>query len=949
MSQPLPRKRPDSSFAQPALLAWVALFLSGAAGLIDEVLWIRRSSLIFGSTTHALSSVLAVFFLGLALGGWMFGRIAERVRRPLRACALIEAGLVLLVLATPWAFGAAEDLYGRIYRALPSDSAALWAARAGLLALILLPPTTLMGGTLPLFGRHFVQDPRRIGGTIARLYALNTLGAAVGCIVAGLVLLTALGMTGGLRLAAGLNLVAALLLVAAPVRLVEPVTRQSAPPPVERRVWWIVAGLLFVTGFVALGEEVLWARFLAPLVGNTVRTYTITLALVLFGIVSGSLLVARLSDRPRSRIWAFGACQVASGLLVWLLMKLPPEWWRGLGGELPVAAVLLLPPAILSGASFPLAVRMVVASPAWAGIGIGTMIAVNTLGGIAGALTVGFWLLPHAGLEAGVRLCTIASLAAGFAVWTWLDRSTSRTARLAGASLGGLAWLAILVLLPTRLPADYLAEPDHLVAYREGFESNLAVVRRASGGLALEADRWWQGQDRKTHQIMAAHLPMLLHPDPKRVLVVGVGAGQTPMRFAMYPVQRLDCVDIEPRVFDLVRQHFPSAWTSDPRVRLLTKDGRNHLTHAAERYDVISLELGQLFRPGVSSFYTLDFYQRARRRLAPGGVISQFVPLAYLSRDELRGVVATFLEVFPAATLWYNTSELLVVGSADAPPKLRPERVSQVLADPAIARDLRFSPWGGPEHWLTRPEVLSGAYLCGPAGLRALSQGGAIYRDDRPVLEFAMARASANSAWEVETLPLLRRHLEPIESGAPGLPFAAEGAAAVREQNLNDMIAAVHLRGVEEARDRRDYEAATRLLRQALAANPENLQANRLLGDALLLLRQGEDSERFYRRALAISAEDAASHAGLGLLCLVERRYPECVEHYRAALSLDPDVGEWRSNLGAALGQSGDLRGALEQFEKAMALRPNDRDARINYERTRAALEARSRSGDSDP
>src|SRR5688572_5324006 len=374
MSQPTSVEPRDRAFALPASGAVVGLFLSGAAGLIDQICWVRRAALVFGSTTHALSTVLMVFFLGLALGGWMFGRIAQRVRRPMVTCALLEVGLALLVLATPLAFGVAENIYGGIHRALPADSAALWAARAGLVALILLPPTFLMGGTLPLFGRQLVRDTKRIGDSVARLYALNTLGAAAGCTLAGFVLLPRLGMVGSLVVAATLNLIAAGLMALARVPPVVPTTNEAAPTGGSRRTAWIVGSVVFVSGFVALGQEVVWTRFLALLIRTSVHTYALTLALVLVGIVLGSLLVARFADRAQIRGWTFGALQVASGLLVWLLMMLPPAWWRAWNSELAVACLLVLPPAILSGASFPLAVRMVVTSPAWAGIGVGTML-----------------------------------------------------------------------------------------------------------------------------------------------------------------------------------------------------------------------------------------------------------------------------------------------------------------------------------------------------------------------------------------------------------------------------------------------------------------------------------------------------------------------------------------------------------------------------------------------
>jgi spermidine synthase len=186
-------------------------------------------------------------------------------------------------------------------------------------------------------------------------------------------------------------------------------------------------------------------------------------------------------------------------------------------------------------------------------------------------------------------------------------------------------WAAIPRVLSTRVPHDHLAPRAALAAVREGREANLAVVRRDQG-LTLEIDRWWQGQDRPTHQIMAAHLPMLVHPTAQSALVAGVGAGQTPERFTFHGgLRRLDAVDIEPAVFDLIEGHFASGWMRDPRVRLLREDGRGYLMHGSTRYDVVSLEVGQISRPGVAAFYTLEMYRAVRGQLAPGGIVSRFV------------------------------------------------------------------------------------------------------------------------------------------------------------------------------------------------------------------------------------------------------------------------------------------------------------------------------------
>jgi spermidine synthase len=925
----------------PTVLAIVCLFLSGVAGLIYEVVWIRRAALVFGSTTYALSTVLAVFFLGLAAGSWLFGDLSRRLARPLRVYALLEIGLAALALASLAAFDRVEPLYGAVYRAYGPGSAALTLARIGLVSLILLPPAALMGGTLPLFCQQVAARTHRIAGSVGFLYGLNTLGAALGCALAGFALVPGVGMSRSVLVAALLNLTAGAVVAALPFAPLAP--RPAAParepgtradPPRSA----VVAALVFMSGAIALGHEVLWTRFLSLLVRNTVYTYTLTLAVVLAGIVIGSWIAGRLFDRALPRAAIFGALQVLIGAGVLALLLLPPALWDRLGEGLALYAALLLPAAILSGASFPLAVRMIVDDPALAGFGVGRIAAFNTLGGIVGSLAIGFLALPRLGLHASLLVTTGASVATGIAAWMLLDRATALGVRLAVSAAGAALWIAVPSLERTRLPAAYLANGGELVDYREGLQSDLAVVRR-EGVLNLEIDRLWQGQSRKTHQIMAAHLPMLLHPHPRRVMVVGVGAGQTPGRFLLYGIEKLDCVDIEPAVFDLIRSHFDTAWMADPRVTLIRADGRNVLTHTRERYDVISLEIGQIFRPGVGAFYTRDFYRRARARLLPGGLVSQFVPLSFLPPEAFRSVVRTFLDVFPRSVLWYNTSELLLVGVNGDSLALGEARLGLLASDARIHDDLRYGHWGGAGEWLNHPRMVMAGFLAGPRGLASLAGGAPAYRDDRPALDYATTALDVTRPTELPNLALLREHLDPVAAVCPALPAdSARAIAALRERNLGDLAARSALRRVPFVKGEANHEAVAALLTGALRDNPDNGEAQRVLGDALLALGRLEEARIHFERALALRPDDALAHRGLGFALHREDRVAEAIPHYEAAIAMGCDEPEVHNNLGAALGQRGDLAGARGHFERALRLRPDFDEARQNLERVRAAL-----------
>ena len=922
------------------LIALICFFLSGFAGLVYEVVWIRQASLLFGSTTFALSTVLAVFFLGLACGSYLFGRYGQRTGHPLLVFALVEIGLGLSALASPYAFELADILYGAIYRSLAGHAILHFLTRIVLVGFAILPPTVLMGATLPLFCRQFVRSDAKIVRSVGLLYGINTLGAALGCVCAGFVLLPELGFLDTVRLGAVLNILVGIVAGALPI------ARSGLARPrllrTEERGHWGVFALFFAVGFVALGSEVLWTRYLGLLIANTVYTYTLTLAVVLVGLVLGSVLASLFFDRTIHRARYFGVLQVLLGLVVLLLMMLPADIWRRLGEEWWVYAVLLLPPAVLGGASFPLAVRMVVEDASAASGGTGKIAAVNTLGGIAGALAIGFVGLPFFGLESSLLFVTGTSLAVGFAAWIWLDRTSTLAVKAVCIGLFSCVWLGVFHLLPTRIPADFLGEREELVSFREGYGSNLAVIRQ-DRGLQLEINRWWQGRDRKTHQVMAAHVPMLLHPDPKRVLLVGVGTGQTAARFLLYSIDRLECVDIEPTIFSFIRPHFDSRWMEDPRVELIGADGRNYLRHTPSTYDVISLELGQLSRPGVASFYTVDFYRQVKKRLRSGGFLVQFVPLSLLTTDHFRSTVQSFLAAFPHSLLWYNTSELLLIGSGR---DFAIDRaiVEGRLSSEKIRRDLEYSHWGGPLYWLNRPQVFWGSYLMGSGGLAELANGAPVYGDDRPVLDYAVARAFVHRTNALPTLDLLHKHLEPLATLMPVGSDEKETIEEIRVKNLREIAASAALRQAKVLIAVRNYQGASKLLAGALHQLPEHLVVRRTLADVLMRLGRFAEARAHYTQVVEISPRDVQALDGLGLAFHQLGHLDEAIHHYKAALRLQPDRAETCSNLGGALARRGKLKEAQFYLEKALKIKADFADAKRNLAQVQAALQRREKS-----
>jgi spermidine synthase len=920
-------------------IAVLCLILSGAAGLVHEVAWIRRATLVFGSTTWALSTVLAVFFLGLAAGSAFFARIADRTRRPLLWFGALELGVALLALASPYLFDGIDALYGHVYRVAGGAELLHGVSRVVLVAAVLLPPTLLMGGAFPLCVRSILAADASVGLQAGSLYAANTLGAVGGCLLAGFVGIPRFGISSTIAAGAVLNLIAGA--AAASIRgRAAPRIGRAAPalPDSALGASWVTL-VFFGCGFVALGLEVLWTRQLSLIVRSSVHTYTLMLAVVLVGIALGSALAAQLADRLRSREIAFGLCPIGIALCVTASTALPPRFWQEMGSPLAASCLLILPAAVFSGASLPLALRLRTAEASLAAGAVGRLIAVNTLGGIAGSLGVAFFVLPALGLAAGLRVVTGAALALGALAWTRSE--VPATLRWGGVAVALVAWLTLPLASGVRVPEDFLAGGRELVGFWEGRTGHVAVVREA-GALQLEIDRWWQGSEQRNHQTVAAHVPLLLHPAPRRVLLVGVGAGQTPARMLLHDVELLDCVDLEPAIFAAIRRHFDATWLEDPRVRTLVADGRTHILHGAERYDVISLEPGQVFRPGVAFFYSEDFYRRARARLRAGGIVAQFVPLPFLTTDEFRAVVRSFRDVFPASVLWYNTAELLLLGFESDRVRVDPARLERLASDAALRADLDYRHWGGANLALHDRELFLAGLLVGPAGLAEIGRGAESLRDDRVVLDHATSGIRESETRELPTVALLRERLEPAAS-ALGMELEAGAGARIAQlqrRNLDAIEADALTRSVAFLPDPTSAEVALRLER-ALALNPDGVRTQRMLGDLANLRGDPRAAEAHYRTALALGGEELGAHRGLAVALLALRRAREAAAHLRLAAALDPADPGVHNDLGVALAQQDLEVPAQRAFEQALRLDPEHEDARANLRRLEQQRRAR--------
>jgi spermidine synthase len=712
-------------------------FFSGASALLYQVVWQRMLSTIFGVTVYATSTVLAAFMGGLALGGLLGGRAADRMRRPLLLFSAAEAGIGLSAFATPWALQVAEQLYASLQGRAELDFAGLTAARLLCSFLVLLLPTTLMGATLPAMAAALESRGGALHSRLAALYGVNTLGAFAGTLLAGYVLVGSLGLQGTLRVAVAVNLAVALggLLIAmrsdgalrAPDGAAAPVA--AAQPTLTARQGRVLLGAFAVSGLVALGLEVVWFRMLLAYLPTTTYAFTTMLATVLLGIALGGLLAARRAPRA-GELARLGVLLAAAGALsvvsANVLARTYAAGWRT-SGLVQACVVALLPATTAMGMSYPRGLALWAASRDGVGFRVGAFSAFNLAGAILGSLLAGFALVPTFGTRVALVALSLLGVLAGLA----LLRSENGGARANRAfALAASAFVVAAATLPDPFAAarERRHHGETLLWSEEGAQATVAVHRAADGHRVLYIDGTHQANDslemRRVHQRIGL-LPLLLQPAPKRALVIGLAGGATPGALALDPDVRVDVLELSAAVVRAAELFHDMNGNVLRRgnVRLRVDDGRNHLLLTRERYDILTADLIQPFHAGAGHLYSVEYFRLCRRALARNGLMLQWI--GHPPEDQYKLILRTFLEVFPETTLW---SEAFLIGSVE-PLRLDPERFARIRDKPELAAAMAAA-------GITDRESLLRLYTAGPAALRRFAGSGEILSDDRPLVEY---------------------------------------------------------------------------------------------------------------------------------------------------------------------------------------------------------------------
>lgn len=730
--------------------------LSGAAALVYQVIWARQLSLVLGNTTISVSIVLAAFMLGLGLGAALAGRRWMSAANPLRVYALVEGAIGVYALAFGPLVRAAESLYPALF-AEDASLPVLIAARSLAALALLLVPTTLMGTTLPLTTEYLHRlGIRRQDWNAGRLYAANTLGAALGSAASGFLLIELVGIQATTALAALFNF-AVMAVAFALARGLPAAQSPTAPaPPAGARTLLLVFAC---TGGLALAAEVLWMRALTPLLGSSTYAFSSILILYLVGIALGSWIVSghvRRARRPELLVpvWilAAGAWHL---LAIEIFAALYVEHGRLSGGIRDDASLaslvrlylgvtlMILPPALLGGALFPAVTRLVGGVEGDQGGPIARAYTWNTFGAIAGSLVGGFLVAPFF-----VQLHAVQVLALGFVAVSLLAAfgavpGRAPRAALALGATAVAAWAAAGLGAEDRFIRQLGARrPEVRVEMHASDVQGVTTVLRRAG--APHRDALLVNGIGMTVKVFAtkamAHVPIALHGRAEDTLVICFGMG-TSFRSALAHGGRVDVVELVPNVLAAFEFFHADAAEvrRNPRGRMIANDGRNFLLLTRRRYDVISIDPPPpMNAAGVNHLYSRDFLELVRDRLRPGGIAAHWIPGDVQARrgsdlEDWQMVVRTFADVFPHVVLLPGLSADLVVGthllgSLD-PVALDLQRVEAAFAAPAVASDLRDFGW---------------APYAGPAQFQPLSlrppASGPLVTDDRPRLEFGLLR-----------------------------------------------------------------------------------------------------------------------------------------------------------------------------------------------------------------
>ena len=858
-------------------LALSCFFLSGATGLLYQVLWARMLGGVIGNTHFSITAVVAVFMGGLALGSRLGGQAADRSRNPLRLYGILIFAVGILCLLVPLLISLAEPVFAWLYQDHEGNPEAtpLLLFRLLFCVIVLLGPTTCMGATLPVLSKFLTTRMSKVGMSIGGLYTVNTFGAFFGAALTGFFAIATLGIWGTTALAVVIDIVIGVVVVYAargldaPVaessateKKEEPPTLEATPVPFNARLCVFCFG---ITGFANMLLQISWTKALIPTIGNSTYAFSLIVTLFILGIAFGGLIMSLVVDRIKKPVLVLGLIIAVKGLLVSAtipaLGRFPlwgarlfdqveePSYSGFLWIKLLMVAGLVLPCTLLMGTVFPLVSKIRTLAIEKVGNAVGSAYFSNTLGSILGTLAAGFLFVPVFGeVFHTLYLSAVLNLLVGLAL-TWAAVRSLAKPAVRAAALACACTVTLLSLIPLvgmrpnawdagssfwhpaimslgaysyfqgsyyennpngsrRVkPIEELIvqtiENNEVLFHQVGLHAEVTVVEKKSDPkiralrISGKADASIGPDGGFTqdlpHQVLAGHLPMLLHPEPKRVLTLGLGGGVTLGTLTLYPLpeRSIDNLEISHEVIEAARVYFSSAnrgsLNDHPKVRNVVGDGRNHLQFTTESYDVITSVPSNPWIAGIGNLFTTEFFEICRKRLSEDGIICQWIHKINMREKDLKTVFRTFTSVFDQnVQLWDLGFDCLLIGSKQ-PIRLDSSRLELLFKNPGFRSDLESL-------GVVDATGLLRHYRMDAAALARYTGAGPLNKDSFPVLEFECPKGLYGHSFTAY------RHLAQAGSSPPdsswikGLSSAELATAGLRQEAFRQLELAESLR-----------------------------------------------------------------------------------------------------------------------------------------------------------
>ena len=773
-------------FVLNRFLLLAVLFLSGVTSLIYQILWIREYSLFFGVHVYSVSTVLAAFMGGLALGSYVFGRLADRFSgRVAVILFLIQVLLGVFALAFSGLLGMMSDLFVWFIREYDLSVTAMNLIRPVLGFTLLIIPSSLMGGVIPVASRMFIERPEQTGARVSLIYLVNNFGAVAGCFLSGFVLVALFGTKITFMMAAVVNLFLGMggLVYAfywrkgvakdadrpaeafqgkSPGLLTHPTREEKIKadgmdddrdrlPAYSDRVIRLALWVFGIEGFTTLAYEVLWTRMLVEFsFEKTIYFTTMVIMSFILGLALGGLVFRLIESRIKNLFRFLGTIQVLAGLsslgLFVLFNHLAPgmirerlvlqSWWQIAIREYGLIMVMLTIPTLFTGMSFPLISKMLTRRLSHVGSKVGLAGMLDTVGSIGGSLVAGFLLMPLLGIHLSFMIIVGINLVLGLVVYNHRQAAMGLAGRWLAVSLPAVLLAVILAFPPYayfQLRTQYYPG-EKLLFYKEGVAATVSVHEQRDSHLALVINgsktAYANIEDLRVHK-MLAYLPYIFKPEAKTANVIGFGTGVTTSTLLhMLSFDEVRIADICPELLEsaVIFSAFNRRVIEHPRFDFMVEDGRSYLLRTNRRYDIISSNA--IHARLNANLYTRDFYELCLDRMTPGGLMCQWMPTNWLTNEEFRSLIRAFTDVFEDSQIWFGSrGHLLLVGS-NQPMEVDYSTLEWLYRQPGVMMDLSSVDIFTPHHFASR------LLLTGEA-LDAYVAGARVNTDDLPIVEFS--------------------------------------------------------------------------------------------------------------------------------------------------------------------------------------------------------------------